>query len=172
MVNISPGLMFLPVFHKDPFLAPFCLLFISMIYLMILSVTQNCLKMIPHYLQQCIILAKQQMIWVMTWPKSQNGLSKRKWALIQIFLSSLMKIFSSKGSIASYPPLTCNNIPVAQTNSQKHLGMHLDKKLNFDEHLSKVEWKVNKISVLFANTKMFFHDQHFLQLISHSLGLT
>ena len=81
-------------------------------------------------------------------------------------------IFSCKGSIASHPPLTCNNIPVAQTNSQKHLGMHLDKKLNFEEHLSKVESKVNKISVLFANTKMFFHDQHFLQFISHSLGLT
>ena len=81
-------------------------------------------------------------------------------------------IFSCKGSITSNLPLTFNNIPVAQTNSQKHLGMHLDKKLNFEEHLSKVESKVNKISVLFANTKMFFHDQHFLQFISHSLGLT
>ena len=53
-------------------------------------------------------------------------------------------IFSHKRSIASHPPLTFNNIPVAQTNSQKHLGMQLDKKLNFEEHLSKVESKVNK----------------------------
>ena len=37
-------------------------LFISMIYLMVFSVTQNCLQMIPHCLQQCIILTKQQII--------------------------------------------------------------------------------------------------------------
>ena len=48
-------------------------------------------------------------------------------------------IFSRKKSVASHPPLTVNNIPVAQTNTQKHLGMPLDKKLNFEEHLNKVE---------------------------------
>ena len=59
---IRPGVMFLPVFHKVQSLAPFCFLFISMIYLMVFSVTQNCLLIIPHYLQQCIILKKQRMI--------------------------------------------------------------------------------------------------------------
>ena len=53
-------------------------------------------------------------------------------------------VFSRKRSLVSHPSLTFNNIPVAQTSSQKHLGMHLDKKLNFEEHLSKVETKVNK----------------------------
>ena len=53
-------------------------------------------------------------------------------------------IFSHKRSIASHPPLTFNSIPGAQTNSQKHLGMQLDKKLNFEEHLSRAESKVNK----------------------------
>ena len=54
-------------------------------------------------------------------------------------------IFSCKrSSIASHPPLTFNNIPVAQTNSQKQFRMQLDKKLNFEEHFSKVESKVNK----------------------------
>ena len=62
MVNIRPGVMFLPVFHKDLSLASFCFLFISMIYLMVFSLTQNCLQIISHYLQQCIILKKQQMI--------------------------------------------------------------------------------------------------------------
>ena len=33
-----------------------------LLFLMVFSVTQNCLLMIPHYLQQCIILEKQQMI--------------------------------------------------------------------------------------------------------------
>ena len=32
-----------------------------------------------------------------------------------------------------------NNIPFAQTVSQKHLRLQLDKKLDLDEHLSKVE---------------------------------
>ena len=53
-------------------------------------------------------------------------------------------IFSRKRSIASHPPLTFNNIQIAQTNLQKHLGMQLDKKLNFEEHFHKVESKVNK----------------------------
>ena len=53
-------------------------------------------------------------------------------------------VFSRKRSLVSHTSLTFNNIPVAQTSSQKHLGMHLDKKLNFEEHLSKVETKVNK----------------------------
>ena len=51
-------------------------------------------------------------------------------------------IFSSKRSITSHPLLTFNNIPVAQTNSQKHLRRQLEKKLNFEEHLKKVESKV------------------------------
>ena len=51
---------------------------------------------------------------------------------------------SCKRSTAYHPPLNFNNIPVAQMNSQKHLGMQLDKKLNFEEHLNKLESKVNK----------------------------
>ena len=53
-------------------------------------------------------------------------------------------IFRRKRSVSSHPPLTFNNIPAAQKNSQKHLGMQLDKKLNFEEHLKKAESKVNK----------------------------
>ena len=61
MANIRPGVMFLSLCHKDPFLHIF-VFFISMIYLMVFSITQNCLQMILHYLQQCIALTKQQMI--------------------------------------------------------------------------------------------------------------
>ena len=34
-----------------------------------------------------------------------------------------------------HPPLTFNNVDVGQTRSQKHLGMFLDFKLSFSEHL-------------------------------------
>ena len=53
-------------------------------------------------------------------------------------------IFSFKRSIVSHPSLTYNSIPVAQTISQEHLGMQLVEKLNFKEHLNKVESKINK----------------------------
>ena len=120
MVNICPGVKLLPVFRKDQSLAPFCFLFISMIYLMDFSVTQNCLQMIPHYLQQCIILKKQQ------WKMSFNpDISKQADEVI----------FSPKRSVSFHSPLTFNSIPVAQANSLKHLGMQLDKKLNFEEQL-------------------------------------
>ena len=62
MVIVYPRVMFLPVFGKGLFLAPFSFLSISMIYLMVVSVTQNCVQKIPHNLQQYIILKKQQMI--------------------------------------------------------------------------------------------------------------
>ena len=129
MVNICPGVMFLPVFHKDQ----------SMIYLMVFSVAQNCLQMKPRYLQQYIILTMQRMIWIITWPKSRNGLSNP-----DISKHADEVIFSRKRSIASHLPLTFNNTPVAQRSSQKHLRMHFDKKLSFEDHLNKVESKVNK----------------------------
>ena len=73
--------------------------------------------------------------WVHQWKMSFNpDISKQAHEII----------FLRKRSLVSHPSLTFNNIPVAQTSSQKHLGMHLDKKLNFEEHLSKVETKVNK----------------------------
>ena len=53
-------------------------------------------------------------------------------------------IFSRKRSVVTHPPLTFNNIPSAQTITQKHLGMQLDSKLNIEEHPSKDESKVNK----------------------------
>ena len=53
-------------------------------------------------------------------------------------------IFSRKKATSFRPSLNFNNIPVAQSISQKHLGLILDRKLNFEEHLSKVFSKINK----------------------------
>ena len=91
MVNICPGVMFLPVFHKDQ----------SMIYLMVFSVAQNCLQMKPRYLQQHIILTMQRMIWIITWPKSRNGISNP-----DISKHAHEVIFSHKKSITSHSSCT------------------------------------------------------------------
>ena len=53
-------------------------------------------------------------------------------------------IFSRKVDNLSHPPLTFNNVDVGQIRSQKHLGMFLDFKLSFNEHLETVFAKVNR----------------------------
>ena len=57
---------------------------------------------------------------------------------------TLELIISGERTIISHLSLTFNDIPVAQTCSQKHLEMILDNKLNFEEHLHKVVLKVDK----------------------------
>ena len=57
-------------------------------------------------------------------------------------------IFTRKTLKPSHPPLTFNNIPVVQTPSQKHLGMFLDSRLDFQEHLKSILNKVNKTIAL------------------------
>ena len=44
----------------------------------------------------------------------------------------------------THPPLFFNNAIVFQTNSQKHLGVTLDLKLTFEEHLLNVFETVNR----------------------------
>ena len=52
--------------------------------------------------------------------------------------------FSCISKRSTNPPLVFNNNNVSQTFSQKHLGIILDFKLTFEEHLNNVLAKVNK----------------------------
>ena len=55
-------------------------------------------------------------------------------------------IFSHKSKRSTHPPFVFNNNNnVSQTYSQKHLGVILDFKLTFEEHLNNVLAKVNKV---------------------------
>ena len=62
-------------------------------------------------------------------------------------------IFSRKIKKPSHPDLIFNNNKVIQTPYQKHLGMFLDDKLNFGEHLKYVANKVNKSIGLLCKLK-------------------
>ena len=53
-------------------------------------------------------------------------------------------IFSRKFNNVLHPSLTFNKVDVGQIRSQKHLGMFLDFKLSFKEHLQKVLAKFNR----------------------------
>ena len=53
-------------------------------------------------------------------------------------------IFSRKHQKISHPSIYFNNNPIESASSQKHLGMILDTKLNFQEHIKNILTKVNK----------------------------
>ena len=53
-------------------------------------------------------------------------------------------IFSSRTNKISHLTTTFNTVPVARTSCQKHLGLHLDEKLNFSQHINIKISKANK----------------------------
>ena len=57
-------------------------------------------------------------------------------------------IFSRKIQKTSYPSIYCNNKSVQQVPSEKHLGLILDNKVNFQEHIRNISNKVNKTAGL------------------------
>ena len=53
-------------------------------------------------------------------------------------------MFSRKTVKVSHPSSTFNTVPVARTTCQKHLGLYLDEKLNFHDHINAKILKANK----------------------------
>ena len=53
-------------------------------------------------------------------------------------------IFSRKNIKTDHPIVYFNEAPVAHITCQKHLGMHLDEKLNFNHHINEKIAKANK----------------------------
>ena len=52
-------------------------------------------------------------------------------------------IFSRKTIKVSHPSLTFNTVPVVHTTCQKHLGLYLDEKLSFSDHINGKISKAN-----------------------------
>ena len=77
--------------------------------------------------------------WAYQWKMSVNPDPSKK---------AQQVIFSRKVKNVLHPLLTFNNADVGQARSQKHLGMFLDFKLSFNEHLETVFAKVNRGSVI------------------------
>ena len=53
-------------------------------------------------------------------------------------------IFSHKTQRVIHPPAIFNNMPVLHSSCQKHLGIYLDEKLNFSNHIKEKISKANK----------------------------
>ena len=67
-----------------------------------------------------------------------------------------MKLSSVEKKNIRYPPILFNNLPVKRVQSHRHLGLTLDSKLNFNEHISSVLSVVNKLTLCFENYKLFY----------------
>ena len=55
-------------------------------------------------------------------------------------------IFSRKKQFQSHPTISLNNIQVERTSYQKHLGIIIDEKRNFKQHIDNAISKINKKS--------------------------
>ena len=53
--------------------------------------------------------------------------------------------FSKKKQIQSRPTISLNNIQVKRASYQKHLGIILDEKLNFKQHVDNAISKINNV---------------------------
>ena len=53
-------------------------------------------------------------------------------------------IFSCKTQKIIHPPVIFNSISVVHGSCQKHLGIYLDEKLNFSNHIKEKNSKANK----------------------------
>ena len=73
--------------------------------------------------------------WAYKWKMSFNSdLNKQAWEVI----------FSRKLNKPSHPKIVFNSAPVVCTDWQKHLGMYLDKALNFNLHIKEKMSKAMK----------------------------
>ena len=74
-------------------------------------------------------------------------------------------IFSRKVQKTCYLSIYFNNKSVKQVPSQKHLGLILDNKLNFQEYFKNILNKVNKTILIklgyYENCKTFCHVNHY-----------
>ena len=56
-------------------------------------------------------------------------------------------IFSHKTQRVIHPPEIFNNIPVVRSSCQKHLGIYIDEKLNFSNHIKEKNQNQTKVLV-------------------------
>ena len=109
---------------------------------MILKANVNCLPMTHLCFLQFMALILPQMTLIMIQRKLVNGLFSGKLSLTQITPNRLKKKYLTGNSI--YPVVCFTNIPVNSTATHKHLGIILDSKLSYENHLQSVFSRANK----------------------------
>ena len=80
-------------------------------------------------------------------------------------------IFSRKLRKISHLSIYFNNNPMEQVSSQKHLGMILDAKLNFQVHIKTLLTKVIKQLDYYESCKTACPEDHYSQYLNRLSGL-
>ena len=94
-----------------------------------------------------------------------------KWKMIfnpDISKQAQEVVFSRKTDKVNHMPLTFNAISVAQTSRQKHLGLYLDEKLNFNHHIKEIIFNVNIGVGILGSLEAFFLEMLYLLFIKLS----
>ena len=81
-------------------------------------------------------------------------------------------IFSWKRNKAHHPDIIFNGNPLKKSSYQNHLGMFLDSKFDFDEHIKEVFDKTSKSIGLICKPKIFYRDHFLHKSINLLLDLT
>ena len=76
-------------------------------------------------------------------------------------------ILSRKIKTVPHPTVTFNKNPLSLCPAQKHLGLVLDSKLTFNEHISRILSKVNNSIGLLCKFHSVLQDHHSLLFIRH-----
>ena len=77
-------------------------------------------------------------------------------------------VFSRKIYKIAHPPVLFDNVPVKRCSIQKHLGIHLDEKLNFNHHKEKITKASEGIRVIKKLSNfLFFQEMHCLPFTNH-----
>ena len=131
MVRHHPGLMSLPMSFKDLISVHCFSWYRSVIYHMTCPPILNYLQMIPLFNNDLRKISN----WAYQWKMSFNPDPLKKGQEV-ILLRKMTK--------TNHPKLIFSNNPVHHVALQKHLGMFLDCKLNFEKHLKTIVYKINK----------------------------
>ena len=62
-------------------------------------------------------------------------------------------LFSRKKRTQNHPNIALNNIQVERVSNQKHLGIILEEKLNFKEHIDSIILQVNRAIAVFKKLR-------------------
>ena len=60
-----------------------------------------------------------------------------KFCLILMLQNNPNRLFSHAKNPSNHNDIYFNNIPLNRKNTQKHLGLYLDAKVNFSEHVNE-----------------------------------
>ena len=70
-------------------------------------------------------------------------------------------IFSRKRNKPHHPDIIFNSNPLKKSSYQKHLGMFLDSKRDFDEHVKESLRKLVNLLALFVSSEICYRDHPF-----------